>query len=225
MGISEKMNELERALKKANITFELNVSLKNKTWLKRGGKTNFWIQPNCKIQLQSIIVFLYSKSIQFEIIGYSSNCYFTENYNPIVTISTKKVTDFEIDQNTIKCGCGYNLMKLSNYCINNGISGYEGFIGLPGTVGGAAINNAGSYGSIMSEVVKSVELLKQDGTIISLTNKELEYEHRSSVLKKNNNGIILSVEFDASMKGNIDKMREKAEKNKKHRKTIKKIHI
>lgn len=219
MNIQEKLNELENTLIQTSIIFEKNVSLKKKTWLKRGGETNFWIQPNCKNQLKSILYFLLSKELTFEIIGNSSNCYFTEKYNPIVTISTTKCTDFEIDKNTIRCGCGYNAIKLSKYCIENGIAGYEGFIGLPGTVGGAAINNSGCYGSIMSEVVKSVEILKQDGTVITLTNEQLEYEHRSSVIKKHKNGVVLSVEFDASKRGDIALMKEKAEEYKTHRKT------
>jgi len=218
MEIQEKLNELEKALIQTNINFEKNVSLKKKTWLKRGGETNFWIQPNCKNQLKSILDFLLSKKLTFEIIGNSSNCYFTEKYNPIITISTTKVTDFEIDQSTIRCGCGYNVIKLSKYCIQNGIEGYEGFIGLPGTVGGAALNNSGCYGSIMSEVVKSVEFLKQDGTVVTLSNEQLKYEHRSSSIKKQKNGVILSVEFDASKKGDVKLMEEKAEKNKTHRK-------
>ncbi|MBN2777136.1 MAG: FAD-binding protein [Bacteroidales bacterium] len=218
MNIQEKLNELEKILIQTNINFEKNVSLKKKTWLKHGGETNFWVQPNCKNQLKTILDFLHSKKMTFEIIGNSSNCYFTENYNPIITITTTKVTDFDIDQNTIRCGCGYNVIKLSKYCIQNGIAGYEGFIGLPGTVGGAAINNSGCYGSIISEVVKSVEFLKKDGTVVTLSNEQLEYEHRSSVIKKHKNGVILSVEFDASKKGNVKLMEEKAEKNKSHRK-------
>ena len=120
----------------------------------------------------------------------------------------------------IRCGCGYNLMKLSKYCINNGIAGYEGFIGLPGTVAGAAINNAGSYGSVISYVVKKVEIFTTECETKWITNDQMGYKHRNSYLKTGDlKGIVLSVEFDTSIKEDKSILLEKANKFAHHRKT------
>lgn len=213
------MLELRKYLLDNSIVFERNISLKNKTWLKRGGETNLWIKPNSIEQLILIVKYLYKNKLHFEVIGNSSNCYFTENYNPTITISTIGVTDFNISDNSIFCGCGYNVVRLSKYAIRNGISGYEGFISLPGTIGGAVINNSGCFGSVMENVVKSVELITPDGDLIQLPSSALNYSHRYSDLKnKTIKGVLISVELDITSRTNPQILKEKSEFNKKLRK-------
>ncbi len=212
------IKKLLEILKDQNIIYEKNVSLKEKTWLKRGGTAKLWIQPENKDMLLFIIRFLYDNHINFEIVGNTSNCYFTENYDPIVIISTLKVCDFEINNGTLICGCGYNLKKLSKFCIENGIAGYEGFIGIPGTVGGAAINNSGARGYVISQVVTRVEIVTTSGKIKWIGNNQLGYKHRYSTLKSLRvKGTVLSVEFDISRRDDKSVMLKKAENYLIHR--------
>lgn len=192
------------------ISFEKYVDLKTKTWIKRGGIAKLWIQPVKLSNFEILISWCQLNKIHIEVIGNTSNCYFLNNYNPDVVISTLNLNEIQVDEETITCDCGYNMSRLTKYCISQGIAGFEGFIGLPGTVGGAAINNAGCYGSLISDVVKEISIIK-DGEKCLLTNKQLNYSHRNSALKsKEIDGIVTSVTFKIKNKEDKDVLDKRA---------------
>ena len=207
-------------LQKEHIPYTENVDLKSKTWIKRGGIARIWVQPIKLSELETLVSWCQLNQIQFEVIGNTSNCYFLNDYNPELVISTLKTNQMHIASNEIICDCGYNMTKLTKYCISHGIANFEGFIGLPGTVGGAAINNSGSYGSLISKVVKNVTLL-QNGQKILLTNEQIKYDHRNSALKsKSISGVVLSVTFDISQKEDSLLLEKSAQEFQMHRRTI-----
>jgi len=210
---------LSSFLEDKKIVYRRNIPLADVTWIKRGGRVSFWIQPESCEQLTCVVIFLYKNGSTFDVVGNTSNCFFTETYNPNIIVSTLRVNEIDFFEDSVVCGCGYNLMKLSKYCVNNGIANYEGFAGLPGTVGGATINNAGSYGSVISDVVRNVTILAPNGEIKALKNDEMCYRHRSSLLKENPTvGIVIKVEFDITKREDVSVLRKKAELNKQHRK-------
>jgi len=201
------------------IDFDLGVDLKTKTWIKRGGIAGIWVQPIDLYQFETLICWCQLNKIMFEVIGNTSNCYFLNDYHPDLVISTLKLTEMHINEDTITCDCGYNMTRLAKYCISNGVVGYEGFIGLPGTVGGAAINNAGCYGSLISEVVESV-ILMINGEVQLFSKDLLNYSHRNSDLKsKKNNGIIISATFNIKRKEDPSILKKLAENYQFQRKT------
>lgn len=205
-------------LKSSNISYELNVNLKSKTYIKRGGNAKVWVQPGNMDDFEKIVIWVQLNKLEAEIIGGTSNCYFLNEYNPEIVISTLKLKNLIVKDNSIVCDCGYSLVKLSKYCISNGISGYEGFIGIPGTVGGAAINNAGCSGSLISNVVLNITVIK-DGEKLILSNQEMNYRNRNSVIKTGEiNVIVTSVEFDTLNKDDSNKLKKRADKLTSHRK-------
>lgn len=203
-----------------DIFFQTEVSLKEKSWIKRGGIVPLWVVPSKMSEFISLVIFCQKNHIDYDVIGATSNCYFLKGYSPTVLISTLKLKGFEMNDKTIKCDCGYNMMKLAKYCINEGIEGFEGFVNLPGTVGGAAINNSGCFGSLISEIVVEVHGIK-DGEFQVLSNEEMNYTHRNSILKNDDrNFVITHVVFDITKKADPDILREKAEKNSHYRRTF-----
>lgn len=200
------------------ISFEKEVDLKTKTWIKRGGIAKLWIQPIKLIEFEKLVIWCQLNILQFEVIGNTSNCYFLNDYNPEIVISTLKLNEIEIKKDTITCDCGYNISRLAKYCILHGIADYEGFIGLPGTVGGAAINNAGCYGSLISDVISDVCII-QNGKKHLLTTEQLSYQHRNSALKsKKIEGVVTSVTFNIEHKENQTILKNRAEGFQLHRK-------
>ena len=214
------MHEIIRYLENNNISFQENVDIKTKTWIKRGGITKLWIQPGKLSDFEKVIVFLQQQNIDFEIIGNASNCYFLNTYHPNIVISTLKLQEIHIFDNEIICDSGYQMSKLARLCNTKGFAGYEGFVGLPGTVSGAVVNNSGCYGSLISEVVKEIKIILQ-GKVKTLTNSELEYSNRNSILKtKRVQCAIISVTFNITRKENPYLLQRKSEKYQKHRKTF-----
>lgn len=185
-------------LQSEEITFEECVDLKTKTWINRGGTARLWVQPVEMISFEKLVIWCQLNAIYFEVIGNTSNCYFLNDYHPQLVISTLKLNSILEEGNTIICDCGFNMVRLAKYCILKGVAGYEGFIGLPGTVGGATINNAGCYGSLISDIVKKVTII-QNGKTVELNKDELHYSHRNSALKtKEIEGVLTKVTFDIS---------------------------
>lgn len=196
-----------------------NVSLSSKTWIHRGGMVAVWFAPKNVDDLVKIGRFLYAKKATFDVIGHTSNMYFCDSYNVDFVIDTREIKAFVYQGKQIICDCGAPLRLVARKCIERGVSGYEGFYNIPGTVAGGVVDNSGCYGSQMDDLVLSIDLLTPDGTVVKLTNKELAYSIRSSALKRKEiEGIVLRVYMDASRLGDAEILRQKGEYNQMLRK-------
>ncbi|MCD4698894.1 MAG: FAD-binding protein [Bacteroidales bacterium] len=210
---------LDEYLKINGISYSKNVPLKSKTWVKSGGVAFFWITPITREELIMLGCFLYKNNINFEIVGSTSNCYFVNNYSPIVVISTLKISTVSFEKNIISCDCGFKLAKLSKLCAEKSIINFEGFIGIPGTVAGATINNSGARGCVFEKVVNSVEILDQKGNIVWYNNSDLGYTKRSSKLKSGEIiGIVLQVRFLIERGSTPEDLKKVIKKNLEYRK-------
>lgn len=213
-----KLQNIVLFLKHEGIYFEEWVNLKTKTWIKRGGIARLWIHPKRTIELENLVVYLQLSEINFEIVGSTSNLYFLNSYNPEIVISTIGVNEIIINSDNITCACGVKTARLARICIRNGISGFEGLVGLPGTVGGAVVNNAGCYGSLISSNIQSV-LIISDGERRILAKDQLGFKHRKTDIKlKKLNGIILSVVFNIMQFEDSSELKNRALEFQKHRK-------
>lgn len=117
--------------------FQRNVFLRDMTWIHRGGNVDFWLQPDTIEELKEVGTLLYSRNQHFVTIGHTSNTYFKNSFNIRYVVDTRHLTNYFIqDEATLVCECGAPMAKVSQYCVENGFAGYEGMVGLPGTVGG-----------------------------------------------------------------------------------------
>lgn len=202
-----------------NISFEQNISLYKKTWIKTGGVCAYWISPVSVEQLTEVCKFLYSNNIAFDLVGQTSNIFFHSTYNPEVVVSTIKVNKYEIKDNTIVCDCGASVIKLAKDGMSKGYAGFYGLIGLPGTVASAAVNNAGCFNCSISSMLESADVLLPDGRIETLNKEDFGYAQRSSVFKRGEKkGIILSVTLKTEKAENIEEEYRKSEETKLYRK-------
>lgn len=216
----EQYYKIKSFLEFERINFEEFVDLKKKTWIKRGGTTRFWVQPYNIFDFKKFIIWCQIEGIDFEIVGSTSNCYFINDYDPNIVVSTLKLKAIQKRGVEIICDCGFYMTKLARFCIKNGIAGYEGFIGLPGTVGGAVVNNSGCYGSLISDVVKSVIILHK-GSEYVLNKDQLKYEHRTSIFKtKELEAVIISVTFKTERRNEAEILRNRAIEYQMHRNTF-----
>ena len=95
----------------------------------------------------------------------------------------------------MKVGAGFSLVSLSVQISKKGLAGLEFASGIPGSVGGAVYMNAGAHGSDMSEILKKVYVLFDDGTFAWLSKEEMEFSYRTSILQKKRPGIVLELFF------------------------------
>ena len=98
-----------------------------------------------------------------------------------------------------------------------GLSGLEFASGIPGSVGGAVYMNAGAHGSDISKILTEAHILFEDGSLQWLTNEEMEFSYRTSVLQKKRPGIVVEAKFQLE-KGKKEKIIALMQKNKDYRK-------
>ena len=187
---------LELFLENNHIEFKRNVLLKNKTWIRTGGKADYWILPCNKEELFLLVSYLYKQNLPFEIIGHTSNLYYYDTYNVNIIISTVKLQSYKEEASYIECECGVSVSKLSKSLVEKGIIGYAGLVNLPGTIGAAVYNNSSCFKCSISERLVSVDFISPSlgNKIVEITAEDLKFKHRSSALKRKEiEGVILSV--------------------------------
>lgn len=159
-----------------------NQDLKNHTTYKLSGKVKIIIYPETIEGLRELLKYLKEEKIKYIVIGNGSNLIFKKDYNGVI-IKLEKLDQLEINEDIITVGAGYNLMKLALKTANLSLSGLEFASGIPGTIGGAVYMNAGAYNSSMSDVILETQVLDENLNIISLTNEQLNFGYRDSILK------------------------------------------
>ncbi len=169
--------------------------MKNHTTYGIGGPVDLFVLPSNKEDL--IKVFEISKKYNQEvnIVGSGSNLLVSDNGIRGVVICIKNcLNNLDVEDNKIYAECGVMLGKLVKHSIKNNLKGLENLIGVPGTLGGALIMNAGAWGGEISNCLESVELIDPDkNEVITLAKSEINFSYRSSSFK--NGSILLSALF------------------------------
>lgn len=184
-----------------------DVSLKKYNTYKIDAKAKYLVFPKDSVELISLISYLKSNKCKFLVLGNGSNVIFNFEYYDGVIIRLDRFNSISINDNVIELGAGYSLIKLANEVALLGLSGLEFASGIPGCVGASVAMNAGAYNHSLAEVVESVMVLTPDNEIITMTNKELEFNYRESFLKHNKDYIIISCKIILSH-GNKDEILE-----------------
>ena len=105
------------------------------------------------------------------------------------------MSDFEISGNHLKAKAGALLVRVAKMAAKEGLSGLEFASGIPGTIGGAMVMNAGAYGGEIKDVVTKVRVLLPDGTIRDYTGEEMAFGYRKSRVIEEQ-GIVLEAELE-----------------------------
>lgn len=190
-------------LDKHNFHYLRDVELTEITFLKTGGKAELIIYPRKLSEIKGLVAFFKEKSIMYKIIGFTSNILFLDNFNYGIFISLTdiKKVHYDTKSSTITVGAGNSLTEFVEWCVGNEFLGFEGLEGIPGTIGGALVMNAGAYGYEISDFLIEVRCLLKSGKIISLKKDQLNYSFRNSFFRDNTDFIILEATFRGE-KGN-----------------------
>ena len=173
---------------------ERNPLLSKYTTYKVGGKALAIVYPKNVDGLIKLLRLLKENDVKYKILGNGSNLLFSDSLFEGIIIKLSSFDEVEFfGNNKVRVGAGYSLIKLSLLTAKKGLAGLEFASGIPGTVGGAVFMNAGAYKSDMGYVVQEVKVLTPDYKIITLENKELNFNYRSSFLQKHPEYICLEV--------------------------------
>ena len=173
----------------------MNESLKKHTTYGIGGPADLMIFPKSKQDLIKVIEIINENKIQLTILGSGSNVLVSDNGIRGAVISLKNsLKQVEVDDNILYAECGTMLGKIVKHAVKNNLIGLENLNGVPGTLGGALIMNAGAWGGEISENLIHVEVINSKSEIQKIQKKDLNFSYRQSSFNKDD--ILLSAKFN-----------------------------
>ncbi|MCY8232700.1 UDP-N-acetylmuramate dehydrogenase [Priestia filamentosa] len=213
------MERLVQELKENNVGKVLqHEPLAHHTTLKIGGPAELFIEPNSVQGLEKAMTLIKKHNIPWRAIGRGSNLLVSdEGIKGAVIKLGRDISDLTVEGTKVKVGGGYSIVALATQLSRKGLTGLEFAAGIPGSVGGAVYMNAGAHGSDMSKILEKALVLFEDGTIEWLTNDELQFSYRHSILQNERPGICIEAVLSLE-EGNREAIVEKIQKNKDYRK-------
>jgi UDP-N-acetylmuramate dehydrogenase len=198
--------------------YKLNEPLANHTTIKIGGPADLFIEPSSVENLEKLMELVIQYHIPWRVIGRGSNLLVSDKGIEGVVIKLGAGLDhLTLSDQVISVGGGHSLVSLATIMSKKGFSGLEFASGIPGSVGGAVYMNAGAHGSDISRILKKAKILFEDGSISWLTNEEMKFSYRTSVLQKIKPGIVIEAVFQLQQ-GEKGSIVAEMQKNKDYRK-------
>ncbi len=153
------------------------------TYFGIGGEATAYIEISTVDELGALARFHRQWDVPVAIIGRGSNLLVSDTgFNGISVRLVGELAKLDVDGNTVSVGAGLSLPRLSKNMSRQGLSGVEFALGIPGSVGGALIMNAGAWGSSFGDVVTNVTVMTDTGELVNLTHAEAAFEYRHSGL-------------------------------------------
>lgn len=196
----------------------LDEPMKKHTTFRIGGPSDYFVLPKNIEEVKGVIALCKEKEVPFYILGNGSNLLVSDDgFRGVIIQLYKNMSHIEVEGNAIRAQVGALLSKIAAEALQNGLTGFEFASGIPGTLGGAVVMNAGAYGGEMKDVLTEVTALTQDGEVKVLKKEELDLGYRTSVVGKK--GYIALEAVVELQKGNPDEIKATMDDLKERRTT------
>ena len=185
------------------------------TTFRVGGPADFFVTPKAKEEVRDVIRICKEAGMPYYIIGNGSNLLVSDaGYRGVIVQIYKEMNEVKVEGDLVKAQAGALLSGIAAKALGAELSGFEFASGIPGTIGGACVMNAGAYGGEMKDVLESVTVLTGEDKIIELGRNELELGYRTSVIAKKGYivlGAVLKLERGdgEKIKTYMDELKEK----------------
>ncbi len=184
------------------------------TW-KVGGAADVYITPR-EEHLTAVVQLCRKREIPFYMIGNGSNLLVGDKgIRGVVIDMSKHVDHLTVSGHRVVAGAGALLSRVANLAADNRLTGLEFASGIPGTVGGAVVMNAGAYGGEMKDIVRSVKVLDREGNELTVEADDLQLGYRTSCIPEKGyliREVILDMRF-----GNSEAIRERMNELRRQR--------
>lgn len=172
----------------------LHEPMKKHTTFRIGGPADYYLCPHSTEELQKILQICRENKLEFFILGNGSNLLVSDKgYRGVVIQLWKNFSDIETEDNTITVKAGTLLSKVAAEALEESLTGMEFASGIPGTMGGAVMMNAGAYGGEMNDIIREVTVLTREGELLTLSKEEMNFGYRTSVVKEKGYVVISAV--------------------------------
>lgn len=163
------------------------------TTFRVGGPAQCLVRISSMEQLKRIVPYLRQIEVPFFILGNGSNLLVGDKgYSGIILQISDRMNEVTVEDVRIRVQAGALLSQVSKAALEHGLTGLEFASGIPGTIGGGVVMNAGAYGGEMKQVVERVTVMDKQGETLELLAEDMEFGYRTSVIK-NRPFIVLEV--------------------------------
>lgn len=161
----------------------LNESLAPFTTFRIGGMADYYVEPVDAFDALNIVNYAVSKDVPYYVMGNGSNVLISDEGIRGIVINLESGFGYLMHENgKIIAGAGAKMAKFCDFSIQNSYAGVENLAGIPATVGGALVMNAGAYGGEMADYVVEVQVIK-NGEIKRINKDECGFTYRYSKLR------------------------------------------
>lgn len=195
---------------------QLEEPLDAHTTFRVGGPAQYFVRPVSTEEIAEMIKYFNLIEKDYYILGNGSNLLVGDKgYRGVVIQLFQQFDQIRVEGNQILCQAGALLSKVASVALEAGLTGFEFASGIPGTIGGALVMNAGAYGGEMKQVVSKVSVVAKNGTVMELSNEEMMFSYRFSVCKKE--PLVCTEAVLTLEKGNPVDIRQKMEEFREQR--------
>lgn len=174
------LTELQNVMGGSGIFME--EPMKKHTTFRVGGPADVLVQPD-ETALAAILALCRQYHEPYSFIGNGSNLLVGDKgIRGVVIEMTDPMGNIEVDGTKIRAQAGAMLSKIANTAASNGLGGMEFAAGIPGSVGGAVVMNAGAYGGEMKDIIEKVYVLDENGAQLELGRDALDFGYRHSCI-------------------------------------------
>jgi len=193
------IKNFENKFKNFNGKIYFNYSLKKLNWFNIGGDTKIYFKADT---LQNLVEFLklYNKEEKLFVLGAGSNILFKDDLfeGAVIKLSKNFSRISLLNENTIIAGSGALDKTLSEFALENSLSGFEFLSCIPGSIGGGIRMNSGCFDREFKDILISVQAINRSGEILTIPSKKIIFNYRSCDLDKDL--IFLSATFKGNKK-------------------------
>lgn len=169
-----------------------------------GGPAKTLVFPKDEESLIKIIEICKLENLKYIVLGNCTNILVSDKgYDGIVIMLKNTFNNISVKENLIEAEAGATLRSVANVALSHELGGFEFAHGIPGSVGGGVIMNAGAYDGELKDIVESVKVLDNNLEIKELSNKEMNFSYRTS-LAQENNYVVLSAKFRLEKKNPLE---------------------
>ncbi len=191
------------------ITALWKTPLSDYTSFRIGGAADAVLLPDTEMALSLLLSFLKTEEIPFRVIGNGTNLLFADEGFRGAIVSTRHMRGITVVENTVRAAAGTPLNVLCRTLADRSLGGLAPLYGIPGTVGGAVVMNAGAFGATVSDHLTYASVYHADeGRVETLARKDLRFSYRHSLFYDKKDVAILSAEF-CFPRVNSENIREK----------------
>lgn len=182
--------------------------MKQHTTFRIGGRADYFVSPTETEQIRKVIELCRRENMPWYVIGNGSNLLVSDHgFRGVIIRLFKNYAGLRIEGEQIFVQAGALLSRTANAALQEGLTGFEFAAGIPGTIGGAMVMNAGAYGGEMKDITESVTVLTPEGELLTLKREELEMGYRTSLIARK--GYLVLEAVLKLTRGNQEQIKEK----------------